>query len=454
MIYCNRTINFRHIKAFGFDMDHTLVTYHTKAFEKLSFDKIKEKLVNEYHYPAEIKKLKFTFSNAIRGLVIDKQRGNILKISNYGIIKSGAHGTTKLDYHILQETYRGQIADLNDDNFRCVDTAFSIAHAVIYALLVDLKDGKLSKLLPDYEQIESDVMDALDLAHRDGSLKTEVSKNVKKYIKQDPEVVHSLERFKKAGKKIWIITNSDYAYSKILLDFAILPFLKNHEHWTDLFEIVITLSSKPRFFSERLPFLSVDTETGLMSNADFPILKGVYQGGCASKLEKDQGLKPNEILYFGDHIFGDILAVKKNSNWRTAFICEELEQELISIEKTKTISKNIVKLMNTKSKIEVNIDKKTIKAIDNHQTYKKIDISKELAEIRKIDQQLSEHIKNHHKYFNKTWGEIMRSGGEPSRFAGQVEKYACIYLARVSNLIDYSPKAYFRPIYKKMSHEA
>ena len=66
---------------------------------------------------------------------------------------------------------------------------------------------------------------------------------------------------------------------------------------------------------------------------------------------------------------------------------------------------------------------------------------------------LTELISKQNKFFNKSWGEIMRSGGEPSRFAGQVEKYACLYLARVSNLVSYSPRAYFRPIHKTLSHE-
>ena len=47
----------------------------------------------------------------------------------------------------------------------------------------------------------------------------------------------------------------------------------------------------------------------------------------------------------------------------------------------------------------------------------------------------------------------MRSGVEPSRLAGQIEKYACIYMAKVSDFIEYSPRTYFRPKKKTLPHE-
>jgi hypothetical protein len=48
---------------------------------------------------------------------------------------------------------------------------------------------------------------------------------------------------------------------------------------------------------------------------------------------------------------------------------------------------------------------------------------------------------------------MMRAGLEESRFADQVEKYACIYMAKVSDLIQYSPRTYFRPLRRVLPHE-
>jgi predicted HAD superfamily phosphohydrolase YqeG len=35
-----------------------------------------------------------------------------------------------------------------------------------------------------------------------------------------------------------------------------------------------------------------------------------------------------EVLYVGDHIYGDILTSKKEAGWRTMIILPELENEL------------------------------------------------------------------------------------------------------------------------------
>lgn len=40
------------------------------------------------------------------------------------------------------------------------------------------------------------------------------------------------------------------------------------------------------------------------------------------------GAKGKDILYIGDHIFGDILKSKKRQGWRTFLVIPELAQEL------------------------------------------------------------------------------------------------------------------------------
>jgi hypothetical protein len=47
----------------------------------------------------------------------------------------------------------------------------------------------------------------------------------------------------------------------------------------------------------------------------------------------------------------------------------------------------------------------------------------------------------------------MRAGVEPSQLAGQVDRYACIYMSQVSDFKDYSPRHYFRPAKRKLAHE-
>ena len=453
-IFVNRTLNMKQIAAIGLDMDYTLVRYDSVAFEQMTYEEIKKKMIDDRKYPTEIKKLKFEFNRAIRGLVIDKPHGNILKLSTYSKVKQSFHGTKEMDYKDQQKIYQGLTIDLNDsDRFSIVDTTFSIAYCVLYMQIVDLKDKYPEWKLPDYKQIETDLLEALDISHRDGTLKGEVRKNITKYIVPDEDTVKSLERFKMHGKKIWVVTNSDFSYTKLLLDYAINPFLEDHKSWMELFDIVITSSAKPRFFTDKMPFLEIDHATGYMKNHEGPITQGLFQGGSANNLQKSSGLSGEQILYLGDHIYGDVLSIKKTCNWRTALVIDELIQEEEAIEASSNLMKDINKLMDDKVELEKKIDAVYDKEIEKGKKPEKDKIQKYFKEIEKCDKQLGKMIRSHSKFFNPFWGETMRAGNEPSRLAGQIEKYACIYMSKVSDFVDYSPRSYFRPKRRSLPHE-
>lgn len=101
-VFVNRTLNMRKIKFIGLDMDHTLVRYNTKAFEELAHKTIIQKLIKR-GYPQKIENLQFDFDTAIRGLIIDKNRGNILKVSRHGAIRGSRHGTQDIDFQTQQK---------------------------------------------------------------------------------------------------------------------------------------------------------------------------------------------------------------------------------------------------------------------------------------------------------------------------------------------------------------
>lgn len=453
-IYVNRTLNMKQIAAIGFDMDYTLVRYNSAAFEEMTYKEIKKKLIELKKYPELISTLKFKFNLAMRGLVIDKPLGNVLKLSTYSKVKHAYHGLSEVDYKTQQKIYQGLTIDLNDsDRFSIVDTAFSVAYCVLFMQIIEIKDKNPALGLPDYKTIEKDLIEALDVSHRDGTLKNEVKQNVKNYILQDAVAVRALEKFKKHGKKLWVITNSDFEYSKLLLDYAINPFLKDHKHWSELFNLVITLASKPKFFTDKLPLLQVDSATGLMRNHHGPIMDGIYQGGCAEIIQKHAGLSGEQILYLGDHIYGDVLSIKKTCNWRTALVIEELIEECDALKKTETITREITKLMGEKLVIEKKIDSLFDREIEKGQRPEKQKLQIHFKKVESIDKRLTKLIKGHTKCFNPHWGETMRAGLEPSRLAGQIEKYACIYMTKIADFNDHSPRTYFRPRKKMLPHE-
>ena len=189
-------------------------------------DLIKEKLVEIKHYPEVIKKLNFNYHDAIRGLVIDCKNGNILKLSRYGAIRQSYHGTRPIDFSDQQKIYRSIYVDLGDPNYMPIDTSFSIAFCVLYGQLVDLKDDLSPNEMPNYQTIAQDVQYCVDKVHSDGSLKSIISKNLKKYVIKEKAVVEGLKHFIRHGKKIFILTNSDYSYTKLIIGLCDYPFFK------------------------------------------------------------------------------------------------------------------------------------------------------------------------------------------------------------------------------------
>lgn len=452
-VFVNRTMNLKRIKYIGLDMDHTLIRYNTENFERLSHTKIMEKLVLRKNYPEQIKKFQFDFHFALRGLVVDRAKGNLLKLNRYTAIRNSFHGIKPLDFKTHQKVYKSTYIDLSKTDYLAIDTSFSYSLANAYSQLVDLKDSDPNLKMPDYTQMADDVLDALDEAHRDGSLKEEVRKNLAHYIIKDEQVVRGLEKFKKHGKKIFVLTNSDFHYSKLLLDYAINPFLKDHKSWVDLFEIVVTFAQKPKFFYDDLKFLKVNPVDGTMTNMDEKLTSGVYQSGNARKFTSDLGLDGDDILYIGDHIYGDILRLKKDCNWRTAMIIEELEHELQNNRIAEPIMQEIESLMKKKEPLEDELTDLMTKKIEKETKVDEKRIDQLQDAITAIDTQISQLIKKQQALYNPNWGQLMRAGNEESYFAYQMERYACVYMSKIQDLFDLSPRTYFRAPRRPLSHE-
>lgn len=452
-VYVNRTLNLKKIKYIGLDMDHTLVRYNSENFERLSHSIIIDKLIANKSYPQALKKLQFDYNFALRGLVIDRDKGNLLKLNRYTAIRTSYHGLKHIDFKSHQKIYKSTYIDLSTGEYLAIDTFFSLSLAVLFAQIVELKDLDTQNQYPDYFKIADDVLDALDEAHRDGTLKTEVRNNLDRYIIKDPSVVAGLEKYKKHGKKIFILTNSDFHYSKLLLDYAINPFLKEHESWQDLFELVITYASKPKFFYENNKYLVINPADGSMANLYDRLGPGIYQGGNARQFTRELGLDGDEILYIGDHIYGDILRLKKDCNWRTAMVIEELADEIENNQKAQPLIDEIETLMKLKEPLEEELTDLMTQKIEGS----KIDDSRVdqlQKDITEIDTQISGLIKRQQSLYNPQWGQLMRAGNEESYLAYQVERYACVYMAKLSDLTELSPRTYFRAPRRPLSHES
>jgi HAD superfamily 5'-nucleotidase-like hydrolase len=452
-VFVNRILNLKKIKYIGLDMDHTLIRYNIKNFETLVYNMVVEKLIQDKKYPVELRAFQFNFSDAIRGLIIDSKNGNILKLSRYAGIRKSYHGTKEISFATQNEIYGSIYVDLKDPNYIAIDTSFSIAFCVLYSQLIDLKDERPNDF-PTYSEIAFDVLSTVNKIHEDGSLKDHIAKHMEDYVLQEKEVVEGLKHYIRYDKKIFLLTNSQYNYTDLLLKYAITPFLNKGESWHDLFEFVITLADKPRFFYDNLKFLAVNPKDATLSNTYGTIVPGVYQGGNARKFTKDLEIKGDEILYIGDHIYGDILRLKKDCNWRTALVVEELGEEIESQRKALPIEKKIIESMNIKKALELkHIDLYT-QSLDEESKEYDSQIAEMQKQISTLDIEITKFLQEEQTYYNTHWGRVFRAGAEETYFAYQVDRYACIYMEKFSDLLKQSPLTYFRANRRLLAHDA
>src|SRR4051794_27368452 len=108
-IYCNRTINMRSIGAVGYDMDYTLIHYRVEEWEGRAYAHLKEYFLAEGWPVAD---LAFDPAMVCRGLVVDTERGNLLKANRFGFVRRASHGSRRLDFEEQRQQYARVIVDL------------------------------------------------------------------------------------------------------------------------------------------------------------------------------------------------------------------------------------------------------------------------------------------------------------------------------------------------------
>ncbi len=479
-VYCNRDINLADIGIIGFDMDYTLALYDQDAVDSLSVDKTLARLVEERGYPDEILKLEIPTNFAIRGLVIDTHRGNIFKLDSHRHVGKVYHGFREVTGDDLYE-YRVNSMRMTTPRYALVDTLFALPEATLYAALVDYFETAQPDKDHDWQRLYRDIRYCIDLAHRDDSIKNEIIAHTDQYLERSVELALTLHKFRSAGKKLFVLTNSFAPFTDHILSFLLDDILPEYPRWQNYFDIVVTGACKPEFFTERNPFLRVDS-TGTVLDKEYSQFdsSAIYQGGNLIDFERISGFRGNRVLFVGDHIYGDIVRSKKSSAWRTVMLVQEMEQELkqaaalreensrleeLELE-IQRVNEEIAFDQGLKYKVdallnesgEPRVDEEALPDFDPDQLRSARDeLQKNRDHLRRRRRDLLDEILNLEKrfesQFNPYWGLLFKQGNKNSIFGEQVEVYACLYTSRVENFAHYSPLHYFRAPRQPMPHE-
>ncbi|MBC7544798.1 MAG: HAD-IG family 5'-nucleotidase [Candidatus Sericytochromatia bacterium] len=465
-IFVNRNLNIEKISVIGFDMDYTLAIYFKQAIEELAFDLTIEQMIAVKGYPAAIGEFRYDPGFAIRGLLLDKLRGNLLKINRFKVVGRVMHGTRPMTPAEVLAAYERKI-DTSDKHLVSIDTLFSLPEANLFALLVDYLEDCNDGATQDYIRIFDDIKECIDMIHNDGSLKGLIALDVPKYIYKDPYLALTLDKMRQSGKKLFLLTNSYWEYTQLVMTYLLHDELATYPQWQDYFDVIMVGARKPGYFLTDSPFWVCDPVTEELTAFDGERFEPgvVYQHGNIKVFEQLIGHRGDQILYIGDHIFGDILRSAKNGNWRTALVIQELEDTIHQSRSMRAERTRLTDLEELRQKIDRELLLVTSKIgklleLPDPAPALAIEIQRLQASADELKGRLGELVEHltlieeqidtaHHPY----WGEIFTERAEVSRFGEQIRDYACIYTSRVSNFLLYPTDYTFKAVREWMSHE-
>jgi hypothetical protein len=151
-------------------------------------------------------------------------------------------------------------------------------------------------------------------------MKAEILAKPELYILRDPELAVALDRWQRSGKKLFVLSNSEWNFTDGVLRFLLDGQDPARPNWIDYFERVVVSAGKPAFFQEKREPQPLPGQTK------------AFMGGNAPWLEAELQAFGEEVMYVGDHIYGDILRSKKNVSWHTLLLIPELASTLERLE--------------------------------------------------------------------------------------------------------------------------
>ena len=459
-IFCNRNIRLDQIDWVGFDLDYTLAVYDQPKMDQLTIRAALPKLVAR-GYPASLCDVAYILDFPVRGLVVDRKLGNVLKMDCHKYVKRAYHGLTELSYEQRRASYHGtRIRAKGTSRFHFIDTLYALSEVTLFACGVQHMEALGMSV--DYTRWFTDIRDSVDISHQDGTILGSIVKSPGDYVIRDPALPFALHTLRSAGKKLFLLTNSQPVYTDVMMRYLLEGRLPEYKSWRQMFEIVITAAKKPRFFiDESTPFLDdKGQEVTRFSRGK------VLVGGCVGELARLGGFVGDRVLYVGDHIYGDVLRAKKHSPWRTAMIIQELGQELAGVDSSMAATDRWDALEAAREALadELRSAQSAFKQLERpplpedasiqaEQLRLRRRVERAKSRLRSVDTECHDLERAIESCFHPYWGPLLKAGAEPSLFGDQVEAYACLYTAKVSNLLGYSPLHYFRCPRDRLPHE-
>jgi HAD superfamily 5'-nucleotidase-like hydrolase len=369
----------------------------------------------------------------------------MLKMDRYRYVKVAYHGLERLSRSQRRELYESRRLRPGVDRYTWVDTLYTLADVAVYAASIQCLERRGIDV--DYRQLFADVRACADLAHASGEVNAALEADFERYLRRDPHLAPTLHHLRNAGKRLFLLTNSRAAQTEPIMSYLLDDAMTGYGSWRDYFDVIITSAGKPAFFQGRKAFKLVE-EGGAVGAPDATVEHfcpgELYEGGNIVDFERLVGTSGTEVLYVGDHIYGDVLRANVESGWRTLMVIQEMADELAAMERH---SEDIRRVDELDLALRLTREERHLVGPTSGAGP---GLSQRATDLERRRDDLEAAIG---QAFHPYWGSLFKAGTELSSFAAQVEQYAWLYTERVSNLGAYPATHFFRSPRALMAHE-
>lgn len=452
-VFCNNEIDLKEIQVYGFDFDYTLAHYDVSLY-RLIFDLVRDALVVTHKYPNQLKNFDYLGHFPIRGLHLDIKKGWLMKIDSYHNVQFDTvyYGMNLVDKQDLIATYGGHRLNIEhityshaNPTFHHFADLFCLPEISLLALVFQYFIDRGIHFKPEY--IFQDIRDAINSIHNSQILHKQIVQSIDDYLMSitndsSAMVKDFLNRLQKNGKNVFLITNSPFWF----VNFGMQSLVG--KDWINLFDLIICNSRKPSFFSSKSkPFRKFNMRTNSKAWETVTSLKKgeVYYEGNLHEMLMYTGWKSNQILYFGDHIYGDLAEPFLKYGLRTGAIINEVEREINVVNELK-YQRNLQWLL----ALEYLIEKSAFvdDAPDDHSTINMLELRNQWLDERTQARKVSKES------FNPYFGSVFRANNNASFFSRRMSRFADIYTSNITNLLNYPIDCHFIPKRIDLAHES
>ncbi|XP_067213092.1 5'-nucleotidase domain-containing protein 1 isoform X1 [Linepithema humile] len=235
---------FTDYNCIGFDLDNTLLRYNITNLVYMEYEVLARFLVDERGYSGKHLLQSLTDDNLDfmqKGLLLDFERGNILRVSPDGVICRACHGTHLLSTDQIRKIYpeqRWEFTDIfcNDklatwngplsEKIRSLLDYFAISASIVFARAVDTLDEEHKSILDKYN-VWPDISNGLTYLfsrehfQSDKRIFCHLKKNPEKYLhKCSTETMSWLKEVKKISAT-FLLTGSNADFVNFTASYAL-----------------------------------------------------------------------------------------------------------------------------------------------------------------------------------------------------------------------------------------